>query len=54
MGTPRAFAAWRGDKMNHLPLTLVRPAPGQPWIRLDGYVSPDLLVAELRKSAALA
>ncbi len=54
LAVQRAFAAWRGDKMNHLPVTLVRLAPGQPWIRLDGYVSPDLLVAELRKSAALA
>lgn len=54
LAVQRAFAAWRGDKMNHLPLTLIRPAPGQPWIRLDGYVSPDLLVTELRKAAALA
>ncbi|RZS54484.1 SCO family protein [Sphaerotilus mobilis] len=52
LAVQRAFAAWRGDKMNHLPLTLIRVAAGQPWIRLDGYVSPDLLVAELRKSAA--
>lgn len=51
LAVQRAFAAWRGDKMNHLPLTLIRPAPGQPWIRLDGYASPDLLVAELRKPA---
>ncbi|MDP4302526.1 SCO family protein [Leptothrix discophora] len=51
LAVQRAFAVWRGDKMNHLPLTLIRGAAGQPWIRLDGYASPDLLVAELRKSA---
>ncbi|MEY4907884.1 MAG: hypothetical protein RL260_1602 [Pseudomonadota bacterium] len=42
----RAFDAWRGDKMNHVPLTFLRAAPGQPWVRLEGFVSPDQLVAE--------
>jgi protein SCO1/2 len=44
----RAFDAWRGDKMNHVPLTFLRAAPGQPWVRLEGFVSPDQLVAEYR------
>jgi protein SCO1/2 len=48
----KAFDAYRGDKMNHVPLTLLRPAPGQPWLRLEGLSSPDTLLRPLR--AALA
>jgi protein SCO1 len=50
----RAFAAWRGDKMNHQPVTFIRGAPGQPWVRLDGFASPEQLVAELRRLGAAA
>jgi protein SCO1/2 len=49
----RAFAAWRGDKMNHQPVTFIRPAPGQPWVRLDGFASPEQLVAELRRATGV-
>lgn len=45
----RAFEAWRGDKMNHVPQTFLRPASGKPWIRLDGFVSPEALLREYRK-----
>ena len=44
----RAFEAWRGDKMNHVPQTFLRAAPGKPWIRLDGFVSPEGLLNEYR------
>jgi protein SCO1/2 len=44
----KAFAAYRGDKMNHTPLTLIRPAPGKSWIRLDGFATPDDLMKEYR------
>jgi protein SCO1/2 len=42
----RAFGAYRGDKMSHTPLTLLRASPGKPWIRLDGFASADDLLAE--------
>lgn len=42
----RAFNAYRGDKMSHLPLTLLRAAPGQPWVRFDGFARADDLMAE--------
>jgi protein SCO1/2 len=45
----RAFEAWRGDKMNHVPQTFLRPAPGKPWVRLDGFISPEGLLNEYRK-----
>ena len=44
----RAFDVYRGDKMNHVPATLFRSAPGQPWVRLDGLATPDNLLGELR------
>ncbi|HEX4628598.1 MAG TPA: hypothetical protein VH137_07395, partial [Gemmatimonadales bacterium] len=40
----RAFNAWRGGKMSHTPLTLVRAAPGQPWLRIEGFVTPAELL----------
>lgn len=43
----RAFDVYRGNKMNHVPLTFVRRAPGRPWIRLAGFASVDALLREL-------
>jgi protein SCO1/2 len=43
----RAFDVYRGDKMNHVPVTLVRQQPGDPWVRLDGFATADQLMAEL-------
>jgi protein SCO1/2 len=48
IATQRAFDAYRGDKMNHTPVTFVRLAPGQPWIRIDGFATADELLGELR------
>jgi protein SCO1/2 len=43
----RAFDVYRGDKMNHEPVTLVRPSPGDRWVRLEGFATADQLAAEL-------
>jgi protein SCO1/2 len=40
----RAFGAWRGDKMNHQPVTWMRAVPGKPWQRFEGFTSPQDLV----------
>jgi protein SCO1/2 len=48
----RAFDVYRGNKMNHSPATLYRAAPGQPWVRLDGFATPDALLGELRTQVA--
>jgi len=45
----RAFDAYRGDKINHIPLTLLHFAPGGPWIRLEGFASADELVWEYQR-----
>lgn len=46
----QAFDAWRGSKANHTPLTLLRAAPGAPWVRLDGLASAEQLVREVAQS----
>ena len=48
----KAFQAWFGDKMHHRPVTFLRAAPGQPWVRLDGFVSSNDLMAEYRRITA--
>jgi protein SCO1/2 len=47
-----AFDTYRGDKMNHEPLTLIRHARSKSWVRIDGFANPDELVREYRKLAA--
>lgn len=47
----KAFASYRGDKMNHTPVTFMRAAPGRPWVRLDGLATPDQLLEEFRRLA---
>jgi len=42
----KAFDAYRGDKMNHIPVTLIRPRRDAPWVRLEGLTSAKDLVAE--------
>ncbi len=44
----RAFDVWHGDKMDHTPVTFLRAAPGQPWVRYDGFATSDALLGELR------
>jgi protein SCO1/2 len=48
----KAFKAYFGDKMHHRPITFMRAAPGQPWLRLEGYVTPDELLREYRQLLA--
>ncbi|HET6439576.1 MAG TPA: SCO family protein [Anaeromyxobacter sp.] len=48
----RAFDVYRGSKMSHTPVTLIRAAPGKPWLRIDGFVTPDDLVRDYRSLLA--
>jgi protein SCO1/2 len=48
----RAFDVYRGEKMNHSAVTLYRAAPGQPWVRLDGFATPDAVLGEVRTPIA--
>jgi protein SCO1/2 len=40
----RAFDVYRGDKMSHTPVTLMRAAPGRPWLRIEGFATPEELL----------
>ncbi len=51
ISTAKAFGAYRGDKMSHTPLTLLRKAPGKPWIRFDGFATAEELLQEIRSEA---
>lgn len=44
----KAFDAYRGDKMNHTSVIFMRLAPNKPWLRLEGFASPDAVIREYR------
>ncbi len=48
----RAFDVYRGDKMSHTAVTLMRAAPGKPWLRIEGFVTPDDLLRDYRSLLA--
>jgi protein SCO1/2 len=52
LATQRAFDVYRGDKMSHTPVTLLRSAPGKPWLRIEGFVTPDELLDDFHKLLA--
>jgi len=43
----RAFDVYRGDKMDHAPAVLIRRAPGEQWVRIDGFATAEQVLAEL-------
>jgi protein SCO1/2 len=49
LAAQRAFDVYRGDKMGHDPVTLMRAAPGEAWVRLDGFASAPELIDEYRR-----
>ncbi len=42
----KAFNVYRGDKMNHTSVIFMRAAAGKPWLRLEGFISPDAVIGE--------
>jgi protein SCO1/2 len=50
----RAFDAASRGKADHQPLTFLRPAGSEAWVRLDGFPSTSELVASLRLGAVRA
>lgn len=48
----RAFEVYRGNKMNHIPVTLMRAGKDAPWVRYEGFVTPETLVGEFRQLVA--
>ena len=35
--------------VSHVPVTLLRAAPGKPWLRIEGFVTPDELLQLYRQ-----
>ncbi|TLY96274.1 MAG: SCO family protein [Gammaproteobacteria bacterium] len=52
LAAQRAFDVFRGEKMSHTPVTLMRAAPGKPWLRIEGFVTPAELVDDYRNLLA--
>ena len=52
LAAQRAFDVYRGEKMSHTAVTLMRAAPGKPWLRIEGFVTPDELVDDYQKLLA--
>ena len=50
--TQKAFDAYRGDKMNHVPLTFIRSTADGSWVRLEGFTSAAEVVSEYRQQLA--
>jgi protein SCO1/2 len=48
----RAFDVYRGGKMTHSLVTLMRAAPGKPWLRIEGFATSDDLVRDYRELLA--
>ena len=42
--------AYFGDKMNHIPLTLIRKQGASTWLRLEGFPDASDLVEEYESS----
>lgn len=50
IATQKAFNAYRGDKMNHTPITFIRSkSSNDEWVRLEGFASATEVVTEYRK-----
>ena len=44
----KTFGAYRGDKMNHVPLMFINGGGKKEWVKLDGFPSADEVVKEYR------
>jgi protein SCO1/2 len=49
LAAQRAFNVWRGDKMGHTSVTFMRITPDKPWLRIDGFVTPEELLERYRQ-----
>lgn len=46
----KAFSAFQGDKMNHAPVYFIHSGVDKKWVRVDGLVSADELIATINES----
>ena len=46
----RSMDAYRGSKLNHEPLTFIKPSASAQWVRIEGFTSAGALVDEYRNA----
>lgn len=49
----KAFDSYRGNKMNHVPITFMRAHADAPWVRLEGFASAKDIVKEYKMMHAM-
>ncbi len=49
----KAFKAYQGDKMNHLPLIFVNGGKSKSWVRLEGFPTADQVLKELNEQSGV-
>jgi protein SCO1/2 len=47
----KAFAAYRGDKMNHVPLIFINGGKSNSWVKLEGFPSAEQVVKEYEEQS---
>jgi protein SCO1/2 len=45
----KAFGAYRGDKMNHVPLIFINGGKGNSWVKLEGFPSAEQVLKEFHE-----
>lgn len=45
----KVFSAYRGDKMNHVPLIFINGGKSNSWVRLDGFPSAEQVLKEYQE-----
>jgi protein SCO1/2 len=53
LAVQRAFDTFRGDKMNHEPVTFLRNANSKSWVRIQGFANADQLLREYHQIVAM-
>lgn len=47
----KAFGAYQGDKMNHLPLIFVNGGKSKSWVRMEGFPTAEQVLKELNEQS---
>jgi protein SCO1/2 len=45
----KVFAAYRGDKMNHVPLIFISSSDKKSWVRLEGFPKAEQIIEEFQQ-----
>jgi protein SCO1 len=48
----KAFKTYRGNKMNHIPITFIRSGAKAQWVRIEGFASAAELLNEFKQATS--